>query len=116
MMADAFVVSYPLRDYSVDRAVGPRTIPVLERNGGAYLSGSFPAGVTSVDGVPVSAIVRVQVRDPGGTADGVFVGEVVSGADGTWLVSGLPSSFTYDVIGRKDGFKDVVVSNVTPKV
>lgn len=115
-MVDAFVVPYPVRDYGVKRAVGPRTIPVLERIGGAYLSGSFPAGVTSVDGVPTSATVRVQVRDPDGTADGVFVGEVVSGADGTWQVSGLPTRFTYDVIGRKADFNDVVVSNVAPKV
>ncbi len=114
-MADAFVVPFKPRSFAGSMAVGilGRKIP-LERSGAGYLSGSFPDGVTSVDGAPVAATVRVLVRSPGKQADGFVVVETQSLADGTWLVDGLPTRLKYDVIGRKNGFNDVIMANVSP--
>lgn len=89
-----------------------RKPPIAARNG--RLAGSFPDGITTVDGVPVSAKVRVYVRAVGKYYDGYFVKEVQSATDGTWEISGLSTELSYDVVGRKDGFNDVIMANVTP--
>lgn len=82
-----------------------------------YIAGTYPGGLTQVDGVPTTATVRVLHRPlSGGFADGVVVAEVESAPDGTYLVEGLDPTLRYDVVGRKDGFADVIVSNVAPKV
>lgn len=83
-------------------------------DGLGYLSGSFPDGVTTVDGIPVMATVRVLARSSVAKLDGIVMAEVQSSADGTWVVQGLNASFKYDVVGRKDGFNDVIMANVTP--
>lgn len=84
--------------------------------GDGYLAGSFPGGITTVDGVPVSATVRVLCRPTGySRGDGVVVAEVQSAPDGTWLVDGLDPSLRYDVVGRLLGKQDVIVSDVSPK-
>ena len=116
-MADAFVVPFTVRDYSAARAISflGRKVP-MERNGDGYLAGEFPDGATTVDGAPVAATVRVMVRKPGDLADGFVVIETQSAPDGTWRVDGLPGRFKYDVVGRKDGFNDVLVADVTPVV
>lgn len=85
--------------------------------GDGYIAGTFPSGLTQVNGVPTAATVRVLHRPlSGGFADGVVVAEVESAPDGTYLVEGLDPALKYDVVGRKDGYADVIVSNVTPKV
>lgn len=89
-----------------------RKPPIAARDG--RLAGSFPDGITTVDGVPVSAKVRVYVRAVGKHYDGYFVKEVQSAIDGSWLVTGLDPSLKYDVVGRKDGFNDVIVAGVQP--
>lgn len=81
------------------------------RRGNGYLSGSFPAGITSLDGVPTPATVRVLLRD---TREPYLVAETVSAVDGTWRVEGLPLDRRYDVVCRMEGFNDLVLSNVTP--
>lgn len=84
-------------------------------HGEGYLAGAHPSGVTTVDGVPQPVEVRVIWR--AGTAhrsDGVIVKKTMSAPDGTWRVDGLDTSLRYDVIGRKGGFNDVIVSNVQP--
>lgn len=87
------------------------------RAGAGWLAGEFPAGITSVDGTPASAEVRVLVRKPSQEyGDGVLVAVVQSAADGTWRVDGLDPSQRYDVVGRKSGFNDVIMSNVKPVV
>jgi hypothetical protein len=86
------------------------------RKGTGTLSGSFPNGITSVDGVPAPAEVRVLLHTPsGGYGDGVVVAVTQSSAAGTWSVSGLPLDLTYDVVCRHESFNDLILSNVTPK-
>lgn len=91
-------------------------LPVgVEGNG--YLAGSFPGGITTVDGVPTPATVRVLYRPgPGQPGDGALVAEVQSAADGSWRVDGLDPALKFDVVGRKAWFNDVIMSNVSPKV
>ena len=96
------------------RDTGSYTVP---RTGAGYLAGDFPSGITTVDGVPASAEVRALLRTESGKAgDGVVVAVVQSAADGTWRVDGLDPSQRYDVVGRKPGFNDVIVTNVSPSV
>lgn len=85
--------------------------------GTGYLAGELPGGATMVEGVPTQAEVRVLWRGPAGhPSDGVLVAKTQSAPDGTWRVDGLNPNLRYDVVGRKDGFNDVIVSNVHPVV
>lgn len=85
------------------------------RNGLGYLAGEFPGGLTTVEGVPVTATVRVHYRPAeGSVGDGTLVAQVQSAADGTWRVDNLDPSLTFDVIGRLDGYNDVIVAGVKP--
>lgn len=86
-------------------------------SGDGYLAGEFPGGITTVDGVPTASTVRVLYRPVSGApGDGVVVAEVQSAPDGTWRIDGLDTGLRYDVVGRKAGFNDVIMSNVQPKV
>lgn len=103
-------------------SVIPKLIPMIpfkhpraDTRGSGYLAGEFPAGITTVEGVPASAQVRVLLRAADGSpADGDVVATTMSATDGTWRVEGLDTTRRYDVVGRKDGFNDVIVSNVKP--
>ena len=89
----------------------------LPGTGTGWLAGTLPGGATTVDGVPTRATVRVLYRPASGSlGDGVVVAEVQSAYDGTWLVTGLNPLLKYDVVGRKPGFNDVIMANVSPKV
>lgn len=96
--------------------------PVLEGNsavylvakGDGYLAGTFPDGITTVDGSPVSATVRAIVRSDDPSLDGLVVARVMSAQDGTWRIDGLHPDIRYDVVGRKNGFNDVIMSDVSP--
>lgn len=104
----------------------PRAIPLHSEKrfgmnypnpGTGFLAGEFPGGTTTVEGVPAQAEVRVLWRGPvGHPSDGILVTKTQSAPDGTWRVDGLNPSLRYDVVGRKDGFNDVIVSNVQPVV
>ena len=86
-------------------------------SGAGRLAGDFPDGITTVDSVPIPAEVRILLRTASGAVgDGAVVAVVQSAPDGTWEVLGLPEGFTYDVVGRKNNFNDVIVANVTPEV
>ena len=90
--------------------------PYTPPAGGGRLAGDLPSGLTTVEGAPTEAVVRVLLRtERGHPGDGVVVAEITSNQDGTWEVVGLSKDFKYDVIGRKEGFNDVIVSNVTPE-
>jgi len=83
--------------------------------GNGYLAGTYPGGITSVEGVPTIATVRIHLRTTSGAAgDGMLIAEVQSAADGSWRVDGLDPDLSFDVIGRKAGFNDVIVANVRP--
>lgn len=89
----------------------------VDYTGLGYLAGVFPGGITTVDGVPTSALIRIHYRpEPGLPGDGDLVASAVSEPDGTWRVDGLNPALRYDVVGRKAGFNDVIMSNVQPKV
>jgi len=87
---------------------------ITQGTGTGYLAGTYPDGVTTVEGVPVPATVRVLLRSTDPAFDGLFVSEVSSNVDGTWRVDGLNPNLKYDVVGRKDGFNDVIMANVSP--
>lgn len=83
--------------------------------GAGYLAGSFPDGITTLNGVPVAAMVRVHYRpEEGEPGDGVLVAATTSGADGAWRIDGLNPALKYDIIGRLDGQNDVIAANVQP--
>ena len=85
--------------------------------GPGRLAGEFPDGITTVEGVPVPAEVRVLLRRASGqVGDGAVVAVVQSAADGTWEVTGLPEGFTFDVTARLAGQNDVIMSDITPVV
>lgn len=87
----------------------------VSTQGNGYLAGSFPSGLTTVDGVPVVATVRVLLRPAGGSpGDGLVVAEVQSAPDGTWIVENLNTDLVFDVVGRKHGFNDVIWAGVSP--
>ena len=88
----------------------------LARCNSGYLAGEFPSGITSIDGVPTPAEIRVLLHTPSGQyADGIVVAVTHSSPAGEWLVEGLPMEFTYDVVCRHADFNDLIWSNVIPK-
>lgn len=85
--------------------------------GGGYLAGTYPGGITTVDGAPTVATVRILYRPLSGQrGDGVVVAEVQSAPDGSWIVEGLDPDLSFDVVGRKNGFNDVIMANVRPSL
>jgi len=85
--------------------------------GNGYLAGSFPDGIASVGGVPTVATIRIHLRAQSGAAgDGMLVAQVDSAPDGSWRVDGLDPALSFDIIGRKEGFNDVIVANVRPSI
>ena len=87
----------------------------VPRSGIGLLAGDIADGIVTVEGVPVAAEVRVYLRRPTGAAgDAALVAITKSAPDGTWSVTGLPMGYTYDVVARKDGQNDAIMSNVTP--
>ncbi len=85
--------------------------------GQGYLAGEFPDGITTVEGVPTAAEVRVLWRGPADAQfDGVVVARTVSAPDGTWRVDGLNPALRFDVVGRLAGRNDVIMANVAPEV
>lgn len=83
--------------------------------GPGYLAGTFPGGITSVDGVPTTATIRVHYRPAeGAVGDGALVATLQSAPDGSWRVDGLDPNLKFDVICRKEGFNDMILSGVSP--
>lgn len=96
--------------------VADRRAPVRPDPGPGYLAGEFPGGITTVDGVPTTATIRVIYRPlSGAPGDGAVVAEVQSAPDGTWRVDGLDPTLTFDVVGRKAGYNDVIMAAVRPE-
>lgn len=116
MLADFIVATHSLTPAPASKgAVSLELGRVLPSSGHGYLAGEFPGGITSVDGVPTSATVRILYRPgEGEPGDGVVVATTQSGQDGTWRVEGLDTSKLFDVIGRADGFNDVIMSRISP--
>lgn len=81
--------------------------------GTGYLAGDYPLGTTKIEGVPSAVEIRVLWRGQGDD-DGCLVAKTMSDNTGTWRVSNLNSNLRYDVIARKDGFNDLIMSNVNP--
>ena len=81
--------------------------------GTGYLAGDYPVGITKVDGVPSAVEIRVLWRGRGDD-DGCLVAKTMSDNTGTWRVSNLNPNLRYDVVARKDGFKDQIMTDVTP--
>lgn len=90
--------------------------PQRIRGGAGHLAGTYPDGVTKIEGTPGPATIRVLHRSSDGWADGIIVAEVTSGADGTWRVDGLDPARRFDVVCRHDGYNDMILSNVAPVI
>lgn len=89
----------------------------LPRKGIGYFSGGYPDFITTVEGVPKSCHVRVLLRRHfGAPGEGLVIAEVESGANGVWEVTGLDETKRYDVVCRYEGYNDMILSNVVPKV
>lgn len=87
----------------------------LALTGNGYFAGTHPNGLTTIKGVPTSAVVRVLLRaEPGSFSDGAVIATTVSAANGTWRINNIPMGFKYDIVARVAGEKDVIVSNVSP--
>lgn len=85
------------------------------RPGPGYLSGDPPNGLTLVKGAPGSVEVRVLYRPSlGAPGDGVLVATTTSGLDGTWRVDGLDPALEFDVVFRRVGYNDMILSQVKP--
>lgn len=85
------------------------------RSGYHGLAGQYPAGLTSLEGVPTPARVYVRLRAPDHPEiDGALLGATDSAGDGTWYIGGLSPRLKYDVVGRMDNERDVTMSDVTP--
>lgn len=98
----------PVREYS------PFSLP---KTGNGYLAGTYPDGITRLDGVPAQAVVRVLYRPASGkVGDGSLVAEVQSSVSGEWRVDGLNENLSYDVVCRHEGYNDMILSNVMPVV
>lgn len=108
----------------LDRTARPRTriagscapeISWRPTGGNGYIAGTYPSGITTLNGVPVAATVRVVYRgDSKRFTDGYVVAEVESAPDGTYLIDNLNPALRYDVIGRLNGQNDVIAANVQP--
>lgn len=81
--------------------------------GTGYLGGDYPLGTAKIEGAPSIVEIRVLWRGHG-VDDGCLVAKTLSDNTGTWRVSNLNSNLRYDVIARKDGFNDLIMSNVNP--
>lgn len=113
---DEFVLDPPATESNIGyrREYVPFKLPMT---GNGYLAGNFPDGITTVEGVPAPATIRVLIRDRAGSdRDGAVVAEVKTSPSGTWKVDGLRTDLRYDVICRHDGYNDMILSNVTPVV
>ena len=89
----------------------------LALNGLGFFGGTFPDGLTTIKGAPVSATVRVLLRTPiQGYGDGAVVASTQSAPDGTWRIEGLHTHLKYDVVARYAGENDTIASNVTPSM
>lgn len=81
--------------------------------GTGYFSGGYPDFVTKVDGVPGPVEVRVLWRGYGDD-DGYLVAQTTSNDAGIWRVDKLNPNLRYDVVVRKEGFNDLIMTDVTP--
>lgn len=87
---------------------------ILFARGGGYFAGAYPSGVTSIEGVPAPAEIRVLLRMPGSLLDGAVVASTTSESDGTWRIMGLDTNMEFDVVCRHDGYNDMILSKVKP--
>ena len=111
-MAEYYTEVYPEAYLKIqvhyDRYVVPK--------GDGYFASVFPNYITNIDGVPVTAVVRVLLRHDDPFMDGVVVAQTKSAPDGTWMIDGLNTRFKYDVVARHDGYNDLIFANVSPLV
>lgn len=96
-------------DYSPVRLAESLGLDVAIPAGHGYLSGAGEDGVTKVEGVPASAEVIILDR-----ASGLEVDRFDSAPDGTWSRERLDMSREFDLVFRKDGYNDGLLSAVTP--
>lgn len=114
---ESILLEHNLNPLTPGESATCNTVELLDLGGPGHLAGEFPGGITTIDGVPGPAEIRVLLRPgKGHIGDGVIVATTSSAPDGTWCVDGLNMNFKYDVVGRKDGFNDVIVANVSPVI
>lgn len=113
MSVDAASLLLPSGPTLIDRP--PDLLPAFTPSArGGLFAGTYPGGITSVEGVPTSATVLVRVRHPGRTVDGALVSSTQSDGAGSWELDNVDPDALYDVVARKAGERDVVQSGVAP--
>lgn len=84
----------------------------VDTSGPGYLAGEYPDGITTVEGSPQTATVNAYYELPSG--DWQLVASVTSSSSGAWQILGVNPDFLFHVIGRKEGYNDVLVSGAHP--
>lgn len=79
-----------------------------------YFAGDYPAGITTLEGVPTNARITVLARAPGMRWDATPVRRAESGTDGIWRADGIEPGLRYRIIGDKEGYNSVIADNVAP--
>lgn len=79
-----------------------------------HISGDYPAGISTLEGVPTSADITVLTRAPGMDWDAMPVRRVKSGDDGVWRAEGIDPGLRYRVIADKQGYNSVISDNIKP--
>lgn len=83
-------------------------------NGAGILAGTYPDGLTRLEGVPTEADVFAFARAPGAPSNGVLLAKGRSLPSGEWELRGLPRTGRFNVLAAKYGQRDVVVPDVAP--
>lgn len=87
------------------------------KGGTGYFASTFPDYLITVEGRPAPGEIRVLLRTGGhSSGDGMLVAKTVADNTGQWRIDGLNPDFKYDVVCRVEGYKDIIFSNVKPKV
>ena len=84
--------------------------------GESFLGGQYPDSSIKAEGTPSDADVFVKIKDRSSLFDGHTVAKLHSDVSGEWKISGLSDDMVFDVVGRKEGFNDVIVSGVTAEL
>lgn len=79
-----------------------------------HFAGDYPAGITTLEGVPTGASITILTRAHGMRWDAMPVRRVKSGEDGIWRAEGIEPGLRYRVMGDKEGYNSVIADNVEP--
>lgn len=86
--------------------------PIFRGSGVGTFAGTYPDGLTRIEGVPTEAEVFVRVFAPGKPFDGAVLARTLSESSGEWEVPDMPKTGLFDVVARKEGERSVTAPQV----